>query len=190
MKSRVLTDGDLVFSVYRGELKKFGLEEGAELSERMTEEVLFPLLAKRARERIVKLLQDRDYPEAELRRKLELSWYPEQCISEALQWARDRHYADDRRFAENYIRWNGEGKSRRRLLYDLAQKGISRELAEELLEEMPPDEEEQIRKELKKQNYHPDNADPKERQRIAAKLSRRGYSWTQIENAMRHAEEV
>ena len=190
IKSRVLTDGDLVFCVYKGELKKYGLEEGAELSERMAENVLLPLLTKRARERIVRLLKDRDYPEAELRRKLELSWYPEQCIAEALQWARDRHYTDDRRFAENYIRWNGEGKSRRRLMYDLAQKGISRELAEELLEEMPPDEEAQIRKELKKQDYHPENADPKERQRIAAKLSRRGYSWTQIENAMRHAEEV
>ena len=190
MKSRVLTDEDLVFSVYRGELKKYGLEEGAELSGRMMEEVLLPLLTKRARERIVRLLKDRDYPEAELRRKLELSWYPEQCIAEALQWARDRHYTDDRRFAENYIRWNGEGKSRRRLMYDLAQKGISRELAEELLEEMPPDEEAQIRKELKKQDYHPENADPKERQRIAAKLSRRGYSWTQIENAMRYTEEV
>ena len=58
------------------------------------------------------------------------------------------------------------------------------------LEEMPPDEAAQIRKELEKQNYHPENTDPKERQRIAAKLSRRGYSWTQIENAMRHAEEV
>ena len=190
MKSRVLTDGDLVFSVYRGELKKYGLEEGRELSERMTEEVLLPLLTKRARERIVKLLKDRDYPEAELRRKLELSWYPEQCIAEALKWARERHYVDDRRFAENYIRWNGEGKSRRRLMYDLGQKGISRELAEELLEEMPPDEEAQIRKELKKLNYRPENADLKERQRIAAKLSRRGYSWTQIENAMRRGEEV
>ena len=190
MKSRVLTDGDLVFCVYKGELKKYGLEEGAELSERMTENVLMPLLTKRARERIVRLLKDRDYPEDELRRKLKASWYPEQCISDAVQWARDKHYVDDRRYAENFIRWNGTGKSRRRLLYDLTQKGISRELAEELLEEMPPDEAAQIRKELEKQNYRPENADPKERQRIAAKLSRRGYSWTQIENAMRHAEEV
>ena len=161
MKSRVLTDGDLVFSVYKGELKKYGLEEGAELSERMTEDVLLPLLT-----------------------------YPEQCISDALKWAQEKHYVDDRRFAENYIRWNGEGKSRKRLMYDLTQKGISRELAEELLEEMPPDEAAQIRKELEKQKYHPEKADLKERQRIAAKLSRRGYSWTQIENAMRHAEEV
>ena len=190
MKSRVLTDGDLVFSVYKGELKKYGLEEGAELSERMTEDVLLPLLTKRARERIVKLLKDRDYPEEELRKKLKLSWYPEQCISDALRWAQEKHYVDDRRFAENYIRWNGEGKSRRRLMFDLTQKGISRELAEELLEEMPPDEAAQIRKELEKQNYRPENADPKERQRIAAKLSRRGYSWTQIENAMRYTDEV
>ena len=190
MKSRVLTDGDLVFSVYKGELKKYGLEEGAELSERMTEDVLLPLLTKRARERIVKLLKDRDYPEEELRKKLKLSWYPEQCISDALRWAQEKHYVDDRRFAENYIRWNGEGKSRRRLMFDLTQKGIGRELAEELLEEMPPDEAAQIRKELEKQNYRPENADPKERQRIAAKLSRRGYSWTQIENAMRYTDEV
>ena len=190
MKSRVLTDGDLVFSVYRGELREYGLEEGKELPEKVLEEELMPLLTKRARERIVKLLKDRDYPEAELRRKLELSWYPEQCIATALQWARDRHYVDDRRFAENYIRWNGEGKSRRRLMYDLTQKGISRELAEQLLEEMPPDEDAQIRKELKKRDYHPDSADPKERQKIAAFLSRRGYSWSRIENALRRTEEV
>ncbi|MBQ7535290.1 MAG: regulatory protein RecX [Stomatobaculum sp.] len=189
MKSRVLTDGDLVFSVYRSELREYGLEEGRELSEKMLEEVLFPLLTKRARERIVRLLKDRDYPEAELRRKLQLSFCPEQCASEALRWAREKHYVDDRRFAENYIRWN-DGKSRRRLLFDLTQKGIGRELAEELLEEMPPDEEAQIRRELEKRNYRPDSADPKERQKIAAFLSRRGYSWSRIESAMRRAEEV
>lgn len=189
MKSRVLTDGDLVFSVYRTELRKFGLEEGKELPEEKLELLIYPVLKKRAKERLMLLLKARDYPEAELRRKLEQAWCPENCIREALQWAKNHHYVDDRRYAENYIRWHGSGKSRRRLLYDLAQKGIGRELAEELLEESPPDEEEQILRELKKKKYDPGNDDLKTKQRIAASLGRKGYNWSQIETAMRRMEE-
>ena len=48
MKSRVLTDGDLVFCVYKGELKKYGLEEGTELSERMA--VISDTLARKTLE--------------------------------------------------------------------------------------------------------------------------------------------
>ena len=87
MKSRVLTDGDFAFSVYRTELRKFGLEEGGELTEQFLETVLIPLLTGRAKERVVLLLEKQDYPEAVLRRKLRQSYTPEVCIDAALAWA-------------------------------------------------------------------------------------------------------
>ena len=79
MKSRVLTDEGLVFSVYRSELNKYGLEEGRELTEEVLEGVLYPLLKKRAVERVARLLKEKDYTEAELMRKLRLSYCPEEC---------------------------------------------------------------------------------------------------------------
>ena len=188
MKSRVLTDEGLVFSVYRSELNKYGLEEGRELTEEVLEGVLYPLLKKRAVERVVRLLKEKDYTEAELMRKLLLSYCPEECARQAVQWALERHYVDDRRYAENYIRWHAEGKSRRRILLDLQEKGVPREVAEELLETTPPDEEAQILRELRKRRFDPEHADLKERKRTAAFLMRKGYSWAQIESALRTYE--
>ena len=188
MKSRVLTDEGLVFSVYRSELNKYGLEEGRELTEEVLEGVLYPLLKKRAVERVVRLLKEKDYTEAELMRKLRLSYCPEECARQAVQWALERHYVDDRRYAENYIRWHAEGKSRRRILLDLQEKGVPREVAEELLETTPPDEEAQILRELRKRRFDPEHADLKERKRTAAFLMRKGYSWAQIESALRAYE--
>ena len=188
MKSRVLTDEGLVFSVYRSELNKYGLEEGRELTEEVLEGVLYPLLKKRAVERVVRLLKEKDYTEAELMRKLRLTYCPEECARQAVQWALERHYVDDRRYAENYIRWHAEGKSRRRILLDLQEKGVPREVAEELLETTPPDEEAQILRELRKRRFDPEHADLKERKRTAAFLMRKGYSWAQIESALRAYE--
>ncbi len=187
MKSRVLTDEDFAFSVYRTEARKLGLAEGRELTEEFLETVLLPLLTRRARERVVLLLEKQDYPEAVLRRKLRQSYTPEVCIDAALCWAEEKHYLDDRRYAENYLSWHAAGKSRRRLFSDLMARGIDRDLAEELLEACPVDEESQIAAELRKKRFDPETADPKERQRMAAYLARHGYSWCQIENALRNS---
>ncbi len=187
MKSRVLTDEDFAFSVYRTEARKLGLTEGRELTDAFLETVLLPLLTRRAKERVTALLEKQDYPEAVLRRKLRQSYTPEVCIDAAVEWAAERHYLDDRRYAENYLAWHAEGKSRRRLLSDLMAKGIDRDLAAELLEQCPVDEEAQIAGELRKKRFDPETADPKERQRMAAYLARHGYSWCQIENALRNS---
>ena len=187
MKSRVLTDRDFAFSVYRTELRKFGLEEGGELTDEFLETVLMPLLTRRAKERVVLLLEKQDYPEAVLRRKLRQSYTPEACIDAAVAWASEKHYLDDRRFAENYLSWHASGKSRRRLFSDLMAKGIDRDLAAELLEQCPVDEEAQIAEELRKKHFDPETADSKERQRMAAYLARHGYAWSLIESTLRNS---
>jgi len=188
MKSRVLTDGDLAFSVYRTELGKYGLSEGKELPEALWETVLKPLLLKRAKDRLVLLLKNRDYTEAELMRKLREAYCPEDIAAEAVGWARERHYADDRRFAENYVAWHSDGKSVRRILSDLRRKGVPEELAKELLEEAAPDEDANLDRELMKKRFDPENRDPKYRQRIFAYLARKGYGFYEIQDAVRRAE--
>lgn len=184
-RCRVSTDADFAFCMSSRELRKLGLSVGTVISEEMLREVLLPLLEKAALRRVADLLKDRDYTEQELRRKLRENGNPEVCIDAVLQWAEEHHYVDDRRYAENYVSWHGAGKSRRRILSELLLKGIDKELAESLLNEMPPDEETQILEQLKKKHYDPENCDPAEKRRIAAYLGRRGYTWSEIESAMR-----
>lgn len=184
-KSRVLTDEDFAFSLYRTEICAMGIQEGVELSEEWLQKELFPLLVRRAKARILFLLRARDYTEAELRRKLSESGCPACCAEEALCWARDRHYTDDRRFAEHYVACHAAGRSRRRMLRELMEKGICRETAEELVEAAAPDETAQIIAELKRRRYDASQDNPKEKQRMAARLARQGYSWSRIESALR-----
>lgn len=69
-KSKVLTDEDFAFSLYRGEVKKMELEVGRELTADFLRTELYPLLIRRSRERLLYLLKQRDYTEAELKKKV------------------------------------------------------------------------------------------------------------------------
>ena len=67
---------------------------------------------------------------------------------------------------------------------ELAARGISRELAQECLDETELDERAQIERLLKKRGYDRDQADQKEQQKTMAFLSRRGFSYEAILDIM------
>ena len=183
-KSKVLTDEDFAFSLYRGEVKKMELEVGRELTDDFLKTELYPLLIRRSRERLLYLLKQRDYTEEELRRKFREGFYPEEIAELALDYGRSLRYVDDRRVAETYIRTRSGEKSARYLKTALLNRGFDKELIEELLEAEAPDEGAQICRELKKRGYSPE-LDAKAEQRIYAALLRKGYSYGAIRDAIR-----
>ena len=186
-RSKVLFDEGLVLMFYNGEIARMRLSEGSEVSDETYNRKMLPVLNKRAKERLVYILKSSDKPEAELRRKLKESFYPEAVIDEAISWAKTKHYVDDKRFVETYLRCHADGKSKKKLFYDLQAKGISKELITLMLEETEINESEQIRAELAKKHFTYD-MDEKEKQRIYASLARKGYSWGAIQSAM-HLED-
>lgn len=183
-KSKVLTDEDFAFSLYRGEVKKMELEVGRELTDDFLKTELYPLLIRRSRERLLYLLKQRDYTEEELRRKFREGFYPEEIAELALDYGRSLRYVDDRRVAETYIRTRSGEKSARYLKTALLNRGVDKELIEELLEAEAPDEGAQICRELKKRGYSPE-LDAKAEQRIYAALLRKGYTYGAIRDAIR-----
>ena len=183
-KSKVLTDEDFAFSLYRGEIKKMDLEVGKELTEDFLKTELYPLLIRRSRERLLYLLKQRDYTEAELRRKFHEGFYPEEIAELALDYGRSLRYVDDRRVAETYIRTRSGEKSARYIKTALRNRGVDKELIEELLESEAPDESAQICRELKKRSYSTE-LDNKAEQRIYAALLRKGYTYGAIRDAIR-----
>lgn len=183
-KSKVLTDEDFAFSLYRGEIKKMDLEVGKELTEDFLKTELYPLLIRRSRERLLYLLKQRDYTEAELRRKFREGFYPEEIAELALDYGRSLRYVDDRRVAETYIRTRSGEKSARYIKTALRNRGVDKELIEELLEAEALDESAQICRELKKRCYSAE-LDNKAEQRIYAALLRKGYTYGAIRDAIR-----
>ena len=183
-RSRVLFDEGLVLMLYNSELDKHHIFEGADITEETYEKTLLPLLTKRAKERLVLILKSSDKPEAELRRKLKEGCYPDRAIDETIAWAKNKHYVDDARYVETYLRYHAEGRSRRKLMYDLQARGLDRNLITNMLDEMEVDEDSQIEAELAKRHYTHD-MEPKEKQKILAALTRKGYSWSAISSHIR-----
>ena len=159
------------------------LEVGKELTEDFLKTELYPLLIRRSRERLLYLLKQRDYTEAELRRKFREGFYPEEIAELALDYGRSLRYVDDRRVAETYIRTRSGEKSTRYIKTALRNRGVDKELIEELLEAEAPDEIAQICRELKKRRYSTE-LDNKAEQRIYAALLRKGYTYGAIRDAI------
>ena len=187
-RCKIIMDDGQAILLYNGEIIKLHIEEGGEIDEGTYERVILPLLKKRALERVVHILETSDKTEAELRRKLKESFYPPEAIDYAIDYCKKHHYVDDRRYAENYVKYRASGKSRRIIMQELTAKGIDKETVEELLNTAEIDESEQIAAELKKRHYSSD-MDDKDKQRIFAVLARKGYSWGQIQSAIHEALE-
>ena len=69
-KYRVVTDEQLAFMLYKGELSRYRLKENGELSAEIFQEIFREILVKRAKLRAMHLLTRMDFSEAVLDKKL------------------------------------------------------------------------------------------------------------------------
>lgn len=180
---RVRLEGTEELILYRGELRRYGIEEGEELSEADYREIREVLLFKRAQNRLLFLLQRKDYTRAELMRKLREGAYPEDAAERALAVMEEYGYVDDTSYAMRYAECYRERKSSTTIRNELLRKGIAKELADAALEEFAPDEETeraQIRSLLEKRHYDPEAADINGRRKQYAYLMGKGYRSSDI----------
>ena len=186
-KVRVALEGADDLVLYRGEIRKYHIEEGTELPEEVYQDIFYNVIGKRAKKRAMHLLEKMDRTECNLREKLRLNGYPEKLIDDAVEYVKRYHYIDDLRYAENYIRFHQDRKSAQGLKLDLMKKGVAKELIEQaLLEEYQSDEQEMIAQILQKKGYFSGEKLPAEQQRMYRYLLRRGYKSSDILHVMKY----
>lgn len=184
-RSRVLLDEDLALVLYPQDLRQFALVEGGELSEEAYAKLVSCVLKPRARERLLKALMVSDKTEKQLRELLKREGYPEGVVEDAVGMVKGHHYLDDEAYGSRYVQSQGKKKSRKQLICDMQKKGFSRELIDELLEENPVNEREQIEKYLAQKGISVgDGLSREEYAKLAAKLARKGYSYDAIAQAL------
>jgi len=150
-------------------------------------------LVKRGKKRAMHLLERRDYSRKELKDKLTKGEYPEDIQEEIFAYLDSYHYLDDCRVAGTFIRNRKNGKSKRELEYLLRQKGISEEDIEIAMDENyraeEGEEQEMIAIYGQLRKYHVEEGDIEclnyeEKQKLAAKLYRKGFSADKIRSAL------
>ncbi len=183
-KSKVLTDEGFALAFYKGELQKYQIETGAEISPERWSELLEGVFCPRAREKALYLLQSRDRTEREIRRKLAEGYYPEEAIERTVEFLKEYGYINDPEYGRRYVELYGGRRSRTRILSDLIRKGLTREQAEEILDAGDVAEERQIEAFLRRRHFDAKETPAGERRKLFAALLRKGYSPDAVRHVM------
>lgn len=142
----------------------------------------------KARRKAMTLLEHMDRTEKALSDRLGQAGFSPEAVADAMAYVSSYGYLNDERYAENYISFRMETKSRRKILQELVRKGIDQETAslawEKAAEVIQPDEREILKAAVCKK-YAPDTElDDKELRRLYGFLTRRGFNFGDISHVL------
>lgn len=181
-KCRIYLQDERAFVLYKGEVRKYQLKVGEDLSEEDHQEILEKVLCKRSRKRVLYLLQKMDRTEKQIADKLRQSEYPECIIQDAIAYVKSYGYVNDENYARAYIESRCCTKSVKQIKIDLRKKGISPDVIEHVFEQelYRINEEEQIQKWIEKKKVDIPNASREELYKLYQFLLRKGFSYEKV----------
>ena len=144
---------------------------------------------RRAKEKALYLIEHRDHSSKELFDKVRRSTN-EESARLAVEKMKDIGLVNDDTFARRYALEliNRKKFAPRRVEFELIKKGIDREIAQEIIEDIEIDVKEQILK-LLLSKYRSSVCDEKKLKRTIASLQRYGYSWEDIQSALKELKD-
>lgn len=129
-------------------------------------------------DRSLLILAGRPHSAVELSRKLRQRGHDGQEVEVAIGRLRELGYLDDRAFAESLVGWRSPSRGRRAMASELAARGVSREVALEVLGQLDPEAELEAAQRLAAR----DRENPA---RSAARLRRRGFGEDTIRRVLK-----
>ena len=148
----------------------------------MEEEVL------RAKKKAMALLQHNDRTEWQLRDKLARSGFSEEAVDEAVEYVRSFHYIDDERYAVRFVEIYHETRSIKRLRQDLYKRHVPDEYIETAIENIDNDDSAALNREFERIGQKLADMSYDEKQKVAAKLYRKGFRMEDIMDGLRKYE--
>lgn len=182
--SALYIDGELAMKLDTEVLIAQRFDVGREITDEELHECVLASERKRCKDKAMWLISFRDHSRRELIDKLRRD-YSEDCCEQTADRMVELGLIDDERFARRYSAdlINLKHLSYRGVRQKLAEKGISRELIDEVTGESEIDEEQQIRTIIDKKYSRVMN-DEKGRRRAYNALMRLGFSYRDIKSVM------
>ena len=179
----VLEDGSLL-RLGENEVLHFSLYAGRELTDREAEELTVSIQRNDRRERAISLAAEKPLSRQELERKLTQWGAGEEECASVCGRLEELGLLDDARYAEQVVRhYSAKGYGARKLRDELHRRGVPRELWEDALARAE-DPAEAIDAFLDKKLKGAPVGDPKELKKLSDALARRGFSWSEISEAL------
>lgn len=168
-----------------GEMVDFALYAGMDVSEGTAAQLKDAAGLSAAKRRAENILSARPLSRRELEKRLLEKGETPQHAAGACDYMERLGYLDDRAYAGNLARYYSQkGYGPRKIRDELYRRGVPREFWDEALEgvDEPDDALDQLVAEKLRRVEHPDRKDLK---RVSDALLRRGYSWSDVSDALR-----
>lgn len=191
-RANIFLDGKFAFGISLEEVFKNKLKVGKELSKEEVEKLKEEASGEKIYLRAIEFGVRRPRSEREFKLWFRSKKVEETFQGETLEKLTNLGLVDDTAFAKWWVEQRSvfRPKSRRALKQELAQKGISREIIDDVLQnEELPSEDEQILRIAEKRWNKLKNLETKERKnKIIQYLARRGFGWEAIKEVVRKLE--
>ena len=185
-KYRVFLNDEPVWLLYWTELCELGLKAGDELSDGQILEIETGLLARRAKNRCMHILEKRDKTEWQLSQQRLKDGYTERSVQAAVDSMKQLGYLDDLRFSQFYIENRKDQKGSRQLTAELMAKGVPEDIIEKALSESEmPGDTQVIRSLMEKKHFRPEEASDSETEQMIRYFIRKGFSYASVKEAMK-----
>lgn len=183
---KVYVDEQFAFVLYKGELSRYKIREEKEISQDTINEIQTEVLTKRVKLRAMHILTRMDRTEEQLRTKLKQDLYTEELIEIAVNYVASFGYIGDEDYTRRFISSKQNSKSKREIMMKLQQKGVSKEIVQEVFEECYDDEKEldAIRRLVEKKHFDAENASNQEKKRMYDYLLRKGFRYEDIRQVL------
>lgn len=178
-----MEDGSIL-RVSEQEVLDCGLYAGKELSEEEAQKLLDGASRSEWKEKTIRLLMGKPQSRRETERKLEQWGADEESAAVICDRMEELGFLDDVRYAKQVVKhYSAKGFGERKLRDELYRRGIPREFWQEVLEDCRENGDSLDRFIEKKLSGKPlDRANLK---KVSDALARRGFSWSEINEAMR-----
>ncbi len=182
--SALYIDGEFAMKLDTETLLAHRFDVGREIDDEALHACVLDSDQKRCKDKAMWLISYRDHSHKELIDKLKKD-YPEDIAEAAVCRLEELGLVNDARYARRYTAdlISLKHLSERGIRQKLFEKGIARELIDEILDEVELDEEEQIRAVIDKK-YARNLNDEKVRRRAAAALQRMGFGYGVIKSVL------
>lgn len=137
----------------------------------------------RGRKKAMALLNFKDRTEWELRDKLSQAEFEETVIEDAMAYVESFHYIDDERYAVNFVLAHRDSKSIQWIRQELKKRHVEEEFIELAVDNSGDDSgalKKTIQKLIRSSSGRLEQMSYKEKQKLAAKLYRRGFEGEDI----------
>lgn len=182
--SAIYIDGEFALKLDTETVISSPYSVGSNITDEQLKQLIEASGEKRAKEKALWLLSSRDHSKRELEAKIRKSSDIDSA-KKAVERMEELGLVDDEKFARRYAEQliNVKHLSKKGAKYKLIEKGIDKDLAEQILEELDPDPREHIER-LIERKYQRYLSDEKGRRKTVAALQRMGYSWSDIKAVM------